>query len=334
MHRRRRAATAAVAALALLLPFLPTAAPAQDAWPSRPIIIMGGFPNGSGVDIYARRLAEPLSRALGVPVVVDNRSGAGGNIASDHVAKARPDGYLFLFGTAGTHAINASLYRSLPFDPLRDVTHIALLGDVPNVLVVNPEKRSQYRTCRDVIEAARARPGALNYASTGNGASTHLAGTQFTTAAGIDITHIPYRGQPGAMGALLAGDVDVFFNQTGPSIGPIRQGQLRGLAVTTRSRVPALPEIPTVEEACGLAGFESTTWYALFGPPGLPEPIQRRMNAEVVKAIGEPDFQRWLVENQGITPPTQNTPEHFRAVHQRDIERWREVVRRSGASVD
>ena len=326
---RRRALLAFASAMAL-----PGAVLAQNVWPSRPITIMGGFPNGSGVDIYARKLAEPLSRALGVPVVVDNRTGAGGNIASDHVAKARPDGYLFLFGTAGTHAINASLYRTLPFDPFQDVTHVALLGDVPNVLTVNPEKRPQYRSCQDLIAAARARPGALNYASTGNGASTHLAGAPFAAAANIEITHIPYRGQPGAMGALLAGDVDLFFNQTGPAIAAIRQGQVRGLAVTTRDRVPALPEIPTVEEACGLPGFESSTWYALFAPPGLPEPIQRRMNAEVNRIIAEPEFRRWLIETQGITPPAATTPEAFREIHRRDIERWREVVRRSGATVD
>lgn len=330
----RRAFAQGLAALPLLPSAAARAQGGGETWPNRPIVIMGGFPNGSGVDIYARRLAEPLSRALGTPVVVDNRSGAGGNIASDYVAKARPDGYLFLLGTAGTHAINASLYRSLPFDPLRDVTHIALLGDVPNVLLVNPATRPQYRTCRDVIAAAKAQPGALNFSSTGNGASTHLAGTQFATAADITLTHVPYRGQPGAMQALLRGDVDIFFNQSGPSIGPIRQGQLRGLAVTTRSRLPALPDIPTVEEACGLPGFESTTWYGLFAPPGLPEPIQRRMNAEVVRILNEPDFQRWLIHEQGITPPTENTPEHFRAVHERDIERWREVVRRSGATVD
>src|SRR3954451_18635507 len=162
--------------LALLLS-LP--APAENPWPSRPVPLLGGFPNGAGTDIYARKLAEPLSRALGQPVVVDNRSGPGGNIASDAVAKAKPDGYLFLIGTAGTHAINATLYRSLPFDPLQDVTHVTLLGDVPNVLLVNPAKRPQYRTCGDLVAAAKARPGALNYASTGNGASTHLAAAQF-----------------------------------------------------------------------------------------------------------------------------------------------------------
>jgi tripartite-type tricarboxylate transporter receptor subunit TctC len=323
-----------VTAIAALLALSSVPAGAEEQWPSRPITIMGGFPNGSGVDIYTRRLADPLTRALGQPVVVDNRSGAGGNIASDHVAKAKPDGYLFLLGTAGTHAINASLYRSLPFDPMRDVTHIILLGDVPNVLVVSPEKRPQYRSCGDILSAARARPGTLNYASTGNGASTHLAGAQFAMAAGIDIMHIPYRGQPGAMQALLGGDVDLFFNQTGPSIGPVQQGQLRALAVTTRQPVAALPGMPTVEQACGLPGFESSTWYGLFAPPGLPPAIQARMNAEVARIIGTPEFRAWLVDNQGITPPADTSPEGFRRVHEADIARWAQIVRRSGASVD
>ncbi|MBV1798159.1 tripartite tricarboxylate transporter substrate binding protein [Siccirubricoccus sp. G192] len=330
MLRRIAAPLAAMACAALLA--LPAAA--QDQWPNRPIIILGGFPNGAGTDIYARKLAEPLTRALGVPVVVDNRSGAGGNIASDVVAKARPDGYLFLLGTAGTHAINAGLYRNLPFDPLRDVTHIALLGDVPNVLLVNPEKRPQYRTCQDVLAAARARPGELNYSSTGNGASTHLAGAQFANATGINIVHVPYRGQPGAMGALLAGDVDLFFNQSGPSIGPVQQGQLRALAVTLRQPVAALPGVPTVETACGLPGFESSTWYGLFGPPNLPPAIQARMNREVIHILETPESRQWLIDNQGITPPTDTTPEGFQRVHEQDIARWGEIIRRSGASVD
>ncbi|GGC47708.1 ABC transporter substrate-binding protein [Siccirubricoccus deserti] len=318
----------------LLILLLAGPAAAQAPWPHRPITILGGFPGGAGTDIYARRLAEPLARALGQPVVVDNRSGAGGNIASDAVAKARPDGYLFLIGTAGTHAINATLYRSLPFDPLRDVTHVTLLGDVPNVLLVNPEKRPQYRNCQKLIAAARARPGQLNYASTGNGASTHLAGAQFTAATGLNIVHVPYRGQPGAMQALLAGDVDFFFNQTGPSIAPVQQGQLRALGVTLRQAVEALPQVPTVEQACALPGFESSTWYGLLAPPGLPAPILARMNAEVARILATPEFRRWLIDSQGITPPTDTSPEGFRRVHERDIARWAAIVRRSGASVD
>jgi tripartite-type tricarboxylate transporter receptor subunit TctC len=318
-----------IIALLLALP-----AAAQEAWPSRPITILGGFPNGAGTDIYARKLAEPLSRALGHHVVVDNRSGAGGNIASEAVAKAKPDGTLFLIGTAGTHAINATLYKALPFDPLRDVTHIALLGDVPNVLLVSPEKRPQYRSCADLLAAARARPGGLNYGSTGNGASTHLAGAQFATLAGLNLVHVPYRGQPGAIQALFSGDIDLFFNQVGPALGPVQQGQALALGVTVAAPVAALPGVPTVAEACGLPGFESSTWYGLFGPPGLPEPIARRMNSEVARILATPEFRTRLVQTQGITPPEDTSAEAFRRVHAADIERWAGIVRRSGASLD
>ena len=319
--------------LALLALAFPAAA--QEApWPNRPITILGGFPNGAGTDIYARKLAEPLSRALGVPVVVDNRTGAGGNIASEHVARARPDGYTFLLATAGTHAINAALYSNLPFDPLRDVTHIALLGDVPNVILTSPQHSPDIRTCTDLIGAAKARPGALNYASTGNGASTHLAAVQLALAAGIEVTHIPYRGQPPAMLSLLAGETTFFFNQSGPSIGPVRQGQVRPLAVSLGRRVAALPDVPTVAEACNLPGFESTTWYGLLAPPRLPAAIQARMAGEVARIIGEPGFVAWLTDSQGIAPPADPGPEAFRRVHEADVARWGEVVRRSGASVD
>ncbi len=318
----------------LMLAATPWAALAQEApWPNRPITILGGFPNGAGTEIYARRLSDPLSRALGVPVVVDNKSGAGGNIASDFVAKARPDGYLFLLGTAGTHAINATLYRNLPFNPLRDVTHIALLGDVPNVMLVNQQHTPGFRSCADVLAAARARPGALNYGSTGNGASTHLAGAAFATAFGLQLQHIPYRGQPGAMEALLKGDVQLFFNQTGPAIALIQQGQAQGLTVMQNTRVPALPDLPTVTVACGQE-MNTSTWYGLFAPPGLPAAIQARMNAEVAKIIRTPAFTDWLVMNQGIVPPTDLTPEGFRRTHEADIARWATVVRASGAQVD
>ena len=331
MLRRTSLALAALAAMVL-----PAAAPwAQDApWPNRPITIMGGFPNGAGTDIYARKLAEPLSRALGVPVVVDNRTGAGGNIASEYVARAKPDGYTFLLATAGTHAINAALYHNLPFDVLKDVTHIALLGDVPNVLLVSPQHSPDITDCRALIARARANPGKLNYASTGNGASTHLAGVQLAMAANIDVLHIPYRGQGPAMLSLLGGETTFFFNQSGPSIGPIRQGQVKALAVSLRSRIPALPDVPTVEEACGLPGFESSTWYGLLAPPNLPADIQQRMATEVARIIRQPDFVTWLTDNQGIAPPADPMPAAFRRVHEADVARWAEVVRRSGARVD
>ncbi|WP_237215081.1 Bug family tripartite tricarboxylate transporter substrate binding protein [Falsiroseomonas oryziterrae] len=323
--------------LALALPALLAAAPAaaqQPAWPTRPIEMTIGFPNSSGVGIYARRIADPLSRALGQPVVVNPRIGAGGNVASDFVAKARPDGHTILFGTAGTHAINATLYRRLSFDVLRDFTPITHLGDVPNILTTSIERRGQYLTCRDVIADARERPGALNYGSTGNGASTHLAGARFATAANLDIVHVPFTGQGGVVTALLGGQIDIFFNQTGPAIPMIQQGQVRGLAVTTRTRIPALPDVPTVSEACGLPDFESTTWYGIFGPANLPPEITRRLNEEILRIISEPEFRTWLIQDQGIEPPTVRTPEEFRAVQERDVQRWAQVVRDARANVD
>lgn len=317
---------------ALLLPGL---AAAQEApWPSRPITLLGGFPNSSGVDLYQRRLAEPLSRALGVPVVVDNRSGAGGNIASALVARARPDGTLFLLATAGTHAINATLYRNLGFDPFRDVTHIAHLGDVPNILLINGARHPDWRSCRDLVAAARARPGAISYASTGNGASTHLAGARFARAAGIEMLHVPFLGQPMAVTSLLNGDVDVFVNQVGPALTLLQDASIRALGVTTATRVSAVADVPTMAEACDLPGFESSTWYGVVAPPNLPEAIQTRMNAEINRIISEPSFRAWLVDSQGIIPPTATTPAAFRAVHQADMARWAQAVRESGATVD
>lgn len=331
---RRLLALAAPASLAAVLAAAPAAAQPAPAWPSRPVEMVIGFPNSSGVGIYARRIAEPLSRILGQPVVVNPRTGAGGNVASDFVAKARPDGHVILFGTAGTHAINQTLYRRLSFDVLRDFTPIAHLGDVPNVLTTSIEGRDQYRTCQDVIRDARARPGALNYGSTGNGASTHLAGARFATAAGLDIVHVPFVGQGNVVAALLGGQIDIFFNQSGPAIPMIQQGQVRGLAVTTRARIPALPDVPTVSEACGLPDFETTTWYGIFGPAGLPADITRRLNEEIVKIISEPAFRTWLIQDQGIDPPTVTTPAEFRAVQERDVARWAQVVREAGATVD
>ena len=186
----------------------------------------------------------------------------------------------------------------------------------------------------DVINDARARPGALNYGSTGNGASTHLAGARFAVAAGLDIVHVPFTGQAGVVTALLGGQIDIFFNQTGPAIPMIQQGQVRGLAVTTRSRVPALPDVPTVAEACGLPGFESTTWYGVFGPAGMPAEITQRLNEEIVKIISAPEFRTWLIQDQGIEPPTVRTPAEFRAVQEQDVARWAQVVRDARATVD
>ncbi|MDN3988043.1 Bug family tripartite tricarboxylate transporter substrate binding protein [Zwartia vadi] len=321
--------------LALLAAAVSSSAFAQaDKWPSRSITIVGGFPNGSGVDIYARKIGEALTAAWNVPVVVDAKTGAGGNIASDLVARAQPDGYTYLFGTAGTHAINPALYKKLSFDVEKDFTRIAILGDVPNVLLINPKKHPEIKTCADLLKLMRAKPGALNYGSTGNGASTHLAGAQFASAAKVDMVHVPYRGQGPAMTALLGGDVDMFFNQSAPAIASVKGGRTIALAVTSPTRLAALPDVPTVAEACNLPGFVSTTWYGLFGPANLPADISSKMSAEIVKIVSTPAFKTWLTDTQGITPAADPGPAAFARIHKEDMKKWAEIVKISGAQVD
>lgn len=314
---------------------VPLCAVAQnDKWPDHAITIVGGFPGGAGTDLYARKLGQSLTAALGVPVVTDNKTGAGGNIASDFVARSRPDGYTYLLGTAGTHAINAALYKDLTFDVQKDFAHIALLGDVPNVLLVDPKKHPEIKTCADLIALARANPGKMNYSSTGNGASGHLAGAQFTRGAKVDILHVPYRGQGPAMTALLAGEVDFFFNQSAPAIASVKAGQTVALGVTTSKRIPALPDVPTIAEACNIAGYESSTWYGLFAPAKVPADIQARMSAEVIKIITTPEFKAWLTDVQGVAPAADPSPKAFEAIHKADVVRWAKVVKESGANID
>jgi len=305
---------------------------AADQWPSRAIVIVGGFPTGAGTDIYSRMLADPLSKVLGVPVIVDNKSGAGGNVGSEFVAHARPDGYTLYFGTAGTHAINVTLYGKLNFDVIKDFTHISILGDVPNILVVNPKVLPNVNSCADLMKLAKEKPGQLHYASTGNGASTHLAGAIFTKMSGLQIEHIPYRGSPPAMNAMMSGESQLMFHQSLTVMGPIRQGTFKPLAVTTKNRIGALPDLPTVEKACNLPGYESTTWFGLFAPAGLPDPMLKRLNQEVVKIVSAPDFQKKL-NDLGITPMW-STPEEFRKRNEADIAVWRKVVQDVGAKLD
>ncbi|WP_233161331.1 MULTISPECIES: tripartite tricarboxylate transporter substrate binding protein [unclassified Achromobacter] len=313
-----------------------TGARAEDPakWPTHPITIVGGFPGGAGTDLYARKLGEALGKELGVAIIADNRTGAGGNVASDLVARAAPDGYTFLLGTAGTHAINAALYKKLNFDVEKDFTHIALLGDVPNVLLINPKKHPDIKTCGDLIALAKSKPAVLNYASTGNGASGHLAGAQFASGADVKVTHVPYRGQGPAMTALLSGEVDFFFNQSAPSVPAVKSGQVVALGVTTAQRIKALPDVPTIAEACNIKGYESSTWYGLFGPAKLPPEIQKRMSEAVIKIISTPDFKAWLTDLQGIQPPADPSIAAFERIHKADIKRWADVVKMSGATVD
>ena len=302
---------------------------AQD-WPSKPITIIMGFPAGSGVDVVARTLQEQMEKALNAKIITDYRSGAGGNIASEAVARSRPDGYTILLGTAATHGINAALYKNLSFDVETDFTPIAPLVDVSNVLTINPEV-VDVRTVQEFIDKVKANPGKYNYASTGNGTGTHLAFAEFNTKAGLNMVHVPYKGGPEALQGVLKGDVCCIFNQVQTVLGQWRAGRVRLLGVSTKARVSAVPEIPAIAEA-GLPGYESYTWFGLFGPKGLDPQIAGAINAAARKALETPAIRQKLLDS-GNTPRIE-TVEQFRTTVRTDRAKWAAVVKASGATID
>jgi tripartite-type tricarboxylate transporter receptor subunit TctC len=304
---------------------------AAQEWPSaRPITILMGFPAGSGVDVVARTLQEPLEKELGAKLVIDYRSGAGGNVASEVVARARPDGYTILLGTAATHGVNAALYKRLPFDVEADFTPIAPLVDTSNVLTINPAVIDA-SSVKDFIAKVKAAPGKYNFASTGNGTGTHLAFAEFNARAGLEMVHVPYKGGPEAMQAVLKGDVCCIFNQVQTVLGQWRAGKVRLLGVTTRKRVAAVADIPTIDEA-GVPGYESYIWFGLFGPKGLDPKIAERLNAAVKAALELPAVRQKFLDS-GNTPRIESV-EQFRATVKADRARWAEVVRSVGAAIE
>jgi len=313
----------------LLLLLMPAAALAQS-WPQHPITILMGFPAGSGVDVVARLLEQPMETSLGGRLVMDYRTGAGGNLASEAVAKAKPDGYTLLLGTAATHGVNAALYRKLPFDVEADFTPISPLVNVSNVLTVNPAVVDA-STLREFIDKVKANPGKYNYASTGNGTGTHLAFAEFVSRAGLNMVHIPYKGGPEAIASVIAGQTCCIMNQVQTVIPHWKAGKVRLLGVTTKTRVSAIPEIPTISEA-GVPGFESYTWFGLFGPKGLDAEIVNKLNAAVKAALETPSVRERLVQ-LGNTPRWE-TPEQFRATVKTDRAKWAEVVKSVGATID
>jgi tripartite-type tricarboxylate transporter receptor subunit TctC len=317
---------------ALFLSAASTMAQAQNQqdWPSKPITILMGFPAGSGVDVIARMLQPSLEKSLGQRLVIDYKPGAGGNVASEVVARSPPDGYTFLLGTAATHGVNPALYPRLSFDVEADFTPVSTLVDVSNVLTINPEV-IDVKTVKEFIDKVKANPGKYNYASTGNGTGTHLAFAEFNFKAGLDMVHVPYKGGPDAIQAVLKGDVCCIFNQVQTIMQQYRAGKVRLLGVTTRSRVAAIPDVPTIDEA-GLPGYESYTWFAIFGPKGVDPAIARKFNAAIKVALDDPETQKKLAE-LGNTPRYE-TIEQFTATVKRDRAKWAEVVKAVGAKVD
>jgi tripartite-type tricarboxylate transporter receptor subunit TctC len=317
-----------LAAAALFLSAM--SANAQE-WPAaRPITISMGFPPGSGTDVVARTLQPLLDKALGQRIVIDYKAGAGGNVASEAVAHAKADGYTFLLGTAGTHGINAALYKKLSFDVEQDFTPISTLADIPNVLAINP-KALDARDVKDFIAKVKAAPGKYNYASTGNGASTHLAFAAFNAMAGLEMVHVPYKGSPEAVQSVLNGDTCCMFSQVQIAIPQANTGKMKLLGVSTRQRVPAIPDVPTVAEA-GLPGFDSYTWFGIFAPKGLDPAIALKMNLAIKEALADPDVQKKLIE-LGNTPRYE-TLEQFRETVHRDRLGWADVVKSVGATIE
>ena len=328
MSIQRRTLVALAAALAVPL------AVAQGAWPNKPVRIVVPFAPGGTTDILARTLAPELSKAFGQSFVVENRGGAGGNIGAEVVAKAPGDGYTLLMGTVGTHGINKSLYSKLPYDPQKDFAPITLVAGVPNVMVMST-KRAQdlgINSVADFVKHAKANPGRLNMTSSGNGTSIHLAGELFKARNGIFMTHIPYRGSGPAMTDLLAGNMDVMFDNLPSAMPHIKAGNLKAFAVTSAVRSEALPDVPTVAEAGKLPGFEASSWFGLLAPAGTPADVVSRLQQETAKALNLPAVKERLLAQGAI--PSGNTPAEFAALIDAEIKKWEAVVKASGAKVD
>ncbi|MGE0332620.1 MAG: Bug family tripartite tricarboxylate transporter substrate binding protein [Ramlibacter sp.] len=330
----RRITIAAVAATAVALLAGPAAA--QSTWPSKPVRIVVPFAPGGTTDILARAIAPELSKAFGQQFVVENRAGAGGNIGADVVAKAPNDGYTLLMGTVGTQSINKWLYARMPFDPQKDFVPITLVAGVPNVMVVNTEKAAarNIRTVEDFVKYAKANPGKLNMASSGNGTSIHLAGELFKAMTGTYMTHFPYSGSGPALLAMVGGDMDVMFDNLPSSMQLIKAGKLKALAVTSSQRSAALPELPTVEQAGGAAlkGFDASSWFGLLAPAGTSMDIVNRVQQETAKALNAPAVKERLLANGAI--PSGNTPAEFAKLIDAELKKWQPVVKASGAKVD
>ena len=307
-------------ALALVLSALIAVPALAQTYPNRPVRLVVPFPAGGGVDTMARIVGNKLSERIGQPVLVEHRPGAGGTLGADAVAKAAPDGYTVLI-TVNALAISAALYKTLPFDPLKAFEPVVQVAANPFVLVGSP--KMQAATIQDVIAFAKAKPGTMNYGSSGLGAPLHLLTEQFKHSAGLDIAHIPYRGDAPMFTALLAGDVQIGFMPAGTGVPQVKNGQVKGLAVTGQKRSPALPEVPTLLEA-GVKGLEADSWYGLFAPAGTPRDIVMRLNREMIEVLKAPDVVERL--RSAGNEPAGGTPEQLNAVYRADIARFAKVI--------
>lgn len=316
--------------------FLATAAFGSQAlaqgaasYPTKPIRIVVPFAPGGTTDIVARAVAADMSKAFGHAVSIENRAGAGGNLGSDAVAKAAPDGYTLLVGAVSPQAINVTLYPNMPYDVMRDFEHISLLAAVPNILEVHPSV--PVRTVKELIDYAKARPGKLAYASSGSGTSIHLSAELFKTMTGVDMLHVPYKGSAPAVADLIGGQVQLMFDNLPSSIQQVKAGKLRGIAVTTARRSPAMPDLPTIAES-GLPGYEASSWFGMHAPAKTSKDIVNKLYQTVARSLRTPEMIERLT-SQGADP-VGNTPEQFTEFVRDEIAKWAKVVKASGAKVE
>ena len=306
----------------------PTIAEAQS-WPNRPVRLISPFAPGGGADITSRAIAQKLSTTLGQQVVVENRGGAGGMIGVDMAAKAPADGYTMVLGTIGPIAINPSLYKKMTYDPMRDLIPVSQAANALNVLVVHPSLPA--KNVKEMIAIAKARPGQMNYGSSGPGATDHLAGELFNVLAGVKMVHVPYKGGAPAMLDLVAGNVQVVFSTVSTAVAAMDSKRVRPLAMTGNQRFELMPDLPTVAEA-GLKGFEVNNWYGVFLPSGTSKEIVAKLNVEVVKALAAPDVKKRLIE-AGIVA-TSSSPEGFTSYVKAEAAKWAKVIKEAGITVE
>jgi len=311
-----------------------SAGPAYAAeYPERDITMVVPFPPGGTTDIVGRLVAANLSKALGKNVVVENKGGAGGNIGAAEVARAKPDGYTLLMGTVGTQSINEFLYSSLQFSPSKDFVPIALAAAVPNVLVLNPDfaGKNNINSVQDLINFLKSNPGKVNVGSSGNGTSIHLAAELFKAMTGTQMEHVPFRGSGPAVTALMAGDVQLMFDNLPSSMGGIQSGRLKALAVTSAERSPSLPDLPTISES-GVPGFDATSWFGLLAPAGTPSDVVAKVNEAVVATSQTAEAKKQFLA-QGAQP-SDMSPQQFSEFIDKERTKWEKVVKDSGAKVD
>ena len=324
---RRRQLTLALAAAAGcgLAPALAWA----QGFPDKPLRLVVPFPAGGAADMMARGMALRLGTQLGQQVVIENRGGAGGTTAAEVVARAPADGYTLFFATMGTHAINPALYAKLRYDPVKDFAPVALTHTTPRVLVVGPTVTA--RSVKELVALAKQKPGVLSYGSAGNGSSSHLSGALFEALAGVNMMHVPYKGSAPLLTDVLAGRVDMTFDSYTVYEEQIRTGRARALAVTSRTRLSSLPDIPTLAES-GLAGYDVSNWLGVMAPANTPKAVIDTLNAALVRAMATPELRKQLI-HLGIEPAS-SSPEEFAQLVRAEIPKWRTIVKQSGATLD